>query len=278
MSEVNFGVCLHKEVDLNDTEPYAFSLVYKAVEKANRPRLHRHRTGLVGLPVSGHYFGVALSEVSLTVPRHTVFWIPPEVEHCTLQSQDAVSIVLHLAPEVAKAYLPPIPVRFIINPMTEEMIKHFARVWQTTKHDITAKRIAKLIVSELSHAPHLQRGFAPVPDNAILRTVSESILASNGQSKTMQQWAEQFAISTKTLERLALKNTGMPFYQWSQQFRLLPALSALSEGKTVEATASQCGYETSAAFIAAFTRTFGTTPGKYRRDESLASFPANPLS
>ncbi len=275
MPAATFCVSLHKEVDLNDTTPYAFSLVYKADASAGNPKLHSHRTGLVGLQVSGSHFGVELSDRHFVVPRHTVFWIPPDIDHCTTQSQDTVSIALHIAPEVAQAYLPTVPVRMIINPMTEEMIKHFARIWQTTENDITAKRIAKLIVSELAHAPHLQKGFAPLPDNPVLRAVAECILSGNCGGKTMQQWAEQFEISTKTLARLTLKHTGLTFSQWSLQFRLFPALSALSEGKTVEATAGQCGYETTAAFIAAFTRVFGTTPGKYRRVETLSDFPEN---
>lgn len=269
-----YGVQFHDGIDLADTQPYAFSLVYRSNTQAQDPELHTHPTGLLGVQICCGAFGVQLSERRLAVPKHAAFWIPPDVPHCTVQAADVVSICLHIAPEVCKQYLPDKPVRFVLNPMTEEMIKHFARVWQNTNASVSAMRIAKLIVSELTQTPHLQEGFAPVPDNPYLREIVEDMIDTRKtEHKNMQQWAERFGISTKTLGRLTLKLTGMSYSQWSTQFRLLPALNALSEGKTVEDTAYACGYETTSAFIAAFTRVFGLTPGKYRRTDATSDFP-----
>ncbi len=272
-----FGVSLHQGIDLNDTEPYAFSLIYRTDTETGVPELHRHRTGMLGMQICCGQFGVELSDRRLAVPRHAAFWIPPDIAHCTIQAPDVVSICLHVAPEVCHQYLPKHPVRLVLNPMTEEMIKHFARVWQTTKAGVSATRISKLIVSELSCTPHLQEGFAPVPDHPYFKTMVDELIDTKIEHKTMQQWADSFGISSKTLARLTQKLTGMPFSQWSVQFRLLPALTALSEGDTVEETAYQCGYETTAAFIAAFTRVFGITPGKYRRTDGSSDFPENVL-
>jgi AraC-like DNA-binding protein len=40
----------------------------------------------------------------------------------------------------------------------------------------------------------------------------------------------------------------------------------LATGRSVTATAMACGYSTLSAFTAAFHATFGTTPGRYRKD------------
>ena len=76
-----------------------------------------------------------------------------------------------------------------------------------------------------------------------------------------------FAVGEKTLARITLKETGMSFARWAMHFRLLPAMRALFDGVSVEEAAGIAGFQTTAAFINAFTRVFGVTPGKWRDTE-----------
>jgi len=48
-----------------------------------------------------------------------------------------------------------------------------------------------------------------------------------------------------------------------QKARLLHAVAQLSAGASVNAAAFDCGYESPSAFIAAFKRQFGVTPGRF---------------
>jgi len=69
--------------------------------------------------------------------------------------------------------------------------------------------------------------------------------------------------SVRTLQRLFLDETGMSFAQWRTQRRLLTATAALASGASVTRAAESAGYESVSAFVAAFRRQFGTTPGRW---------------
>jgi AraC-like DNA-binding protein len=64
----------------------------------------------------------------------------------------------------------------------------------------------------------------------------------------------------------------MPFATWRRQVRMLAALERLAAGESVGTVAFAVGYESVSAFIAAFTRSHGATPGRwFRSDGSAAS-------
>ena len=58
----------------------------------------------------------------------------------------------------------------------------------------------------------------------------------------------------------------MSFGQWRLRLLMLTATRRLLEGDTTETVAQALGYETPSAFIAAFKRVFGMTPGRYRTE------------
>ncbi|MGW8551608.1 helix-turn-helix domain-containing protein [Streptomyces tubercidicus] len=57
----------------------------------------------------------------------------------------------------------------------------------------------------------------------------------------------------------------MPFGRWRTLVRLQAALPALAAGEPLHRVARGVGYETVSAFVAAFRRETGTTPGAYFR-------------
>jgi len=75
--------------------------------------------------------------------------------------------------------------------------------------------------------------------------------------------ARDAGASVRTLQRLFLDETGMSFAQWRTQQRLLAATAALAGGANVARAAESAGYESVSAFVAAFRRQFGNTPGKW---------------
>ncbi len=55
----------------------------------------------------------------------------------------------------------------------------------------------------------------------------------------------------------------MSLGRWRQQARLLHAMRLLASGEPVTSTALEVGYESTSAFIAAFSAVIGTMPGRY---------------
>ena len=57
----------------------------------------------------------------------------------------------------------------------------------------------------------------------------------------------------------------MPFGRWRTLLRLRAPMSMLAAGQSVSRVAGRVGYDTPSAFVAAFRRETGQTPGSFFR-------------
>lgn len=69
--------------------------------------------------------------------------------------------------------------------------------------------------------------------------------------------------SKRTLERLFGDETGLSLGRWRQRMRLIESLRLLAEGLSVTRVALEVGYRSPSAYVSAFRRELGTTPGRY---------------
>jgi AraC-like DNA-binding protein/quercetin dioxygenase-like cupin family protein len=100
----------------------------------------------------------------------------------------------------------------------------------------------------------------PLPESADLVRLCERVLSDLSARRPCRTQADDLAMSTRTLYRRFLKETGITFARWQQQARLLDAIRRLAEGASVTATALDLGYESTSAFSAMFRRSLGQTP------------------
>ena len=259
-------------VNINDTAPYAFAtyLSGKPEGPGSLP-MHRHPNGLIGMAATAGRFEMDFEFRRIPVPRHTAVYVPPGTLHNSVLVKDMQMISLHIGPEVCREFLPDQPVRYFLNPMLEEMLKHFARVHKTTDAGISARRIASVFIQELAAAPRVPEGFAQIPTQPTLRRIAQRIIADPGDEQTIDQWGAEFEMSGKTLARLVVRETGLTFGKWRLNFKLLAALEALNEGASVEAAADAAGYATTSAFITSFAKVFECTPGVWRETFACGS-------
>ena len=96
------------------------------------------------------------------------------------------------------------------------------------------------------------------------------LMREPGEQVTVAAWAQQLAITERSLHRLFQKQTGMRFGQWRQQARLLRALEQLAQGVKVIDVAMDNGYTSQSAFAAMFKKHFGTTPTDFYRTAPTA--------
>jgi AraC-like DNA-binding protein len=94
------------------------------------------------------------------------------------------------------------------------------------------------------------------------RGVAQYVMTCPSAGETLEQLCRQHGASRRTLERLYREETGLSFGMWRQKVRMLDSIRQLAEGKSVTNAALDSGYVSVSAFIAAFKRTFGCTPGQ----------------
>lgn len=272
MPSTAYRVKIPVGIDINDARPYAFSLYLRGESESEKTLpFHRHPNGLIGLSLQGGRFAMDFDHSSWPVPRHAAVYVPPGVVHNAHLDRKAIMLSFHIAPEVCEKFLPQKPTRFVLNAMTEEMLKHFTSVYKTSQASITAKRIASLIIEEVRMSAQLPVDFALLPEHPLLRRIAQQFAQPKSLLRTVDDWAALYGMSGKTFSRLVLSECGITFGKWRNHFRLLQALEVISDGNSVEEAAAAAQYGTTSSFIDAFRRVFGCTPGVYRRQHAIIS-------
>nr|WP_244633387.1 AraC family transcriptional regulator [Aeromicrobium sp. CFBP 8757] len=104
-----------------------------------------------------------------------------------------------------------------------------------------------------------------LPTDPPARLVAEQVLRSPGDPRGIEAWASGAGVSSRTLMRAFLRDTGCTFGRWRTLARLNAGAALIVAGEPVHVAAEAVGYRTSSGFIASFRAEFGTTPEKYRR-------------
>lgn len=78
----------------------------------------------------------------------------------------------------------------------------------------------------------------------------------------LNQLSRQVGACERTISRIFIRDTGMNYQDWRQQFRLLKAMEMLADGGHISQVAQYLEFVSDSAFIAFFHQHTGTTPGR----------------
>ncbi len=124
------------------------------------------------------------------------------------------------------------------------------------------QHLLAVLLDEMETAP-VTPATLPLPEDERASAVALKVLAAPSDAHGLEDLARQHAVGRRTLERLFRNETGMSFGLWKQKARLSDGVRLLAEGRSVTDAALDTGYSSVSAFIAAFKRTFGCTPGQW---------------
>lgn len=122
--------------------------------------------------------------------------------------------------------------------------------------------LLRLLLHEVRNAVREPRTLAWPRDPRAAR-VAAIVQADPGDARPLRALCRGQGASVRTIQRLFPLDTGLTFDAWRAQVRLLHACGLLAEGRRVGDVASACGYRGASAFVAAFRRATGVTPGKF---------------
>lgn len=105
----------------------------------------------------------------------------------------------------------------------------------------------------------------PTPTDDRLSGACALVAADLSHVYSLSGLGREVGASERTLSRLFRAELGLTYPQWRAQVRLRAALIALAEGATVTDVALKCGWATPSAFVDAYRRAFGHTPGSRHR-------------
>jgi AraC-like DNA-binding protein/quercetin dioxygenase-like cupin family protein len=219
------------------------------------PHSHTHhqlawtRSGVLGVAVADSYW---------VLPPTRALWLPAGVVHRTGATRDAVLCSLYFAPQRCALHWAE-PTAVGVDGLLAHLIGYLAR--EDLADD--ARLRAEAVVLDLLHPLPALPIDVPNPVDERVRAVADALLADPTDPRSLDAHARSIGVSRRTLTRLFVQDTGLSFDRWRTHMRLRAALPLLAEGRPVSQAARAVGYATPSAFLAAFRRTVGTSPGRY---------------
>lgn len=102
-----------------------------------------------------------------------------------------------------------------------------------------------------------------LPDDPRIHGIANRLLANPADNRSLERWAIDAGISSRTITRVFREATGLSFAQWRQAVKIHRALELLTNGEGVQDISEMLGYAQPSTFIDAFRRTMGSTPGTF---------------
>ena len=197
------------------------------------------------------------------LPPTRALWIPAGLPHETASDGRATMRSLYIRPGLSPVTWTetqkPTPVA--ASPLLAELIGYLGEPGLPAGHRAHAE---VLLADLLTPVPVTTIGVR-LPSAPTARQVAEALRADPADRRTLREWGREVGASERTLARAFVAEAGLPFGRWRTRLRLQAALSMLAAGQPVSRVAGRVGYDTPSAFVAAFRRETGQTPGSFFR-------------
>jgi len=247
----------------NGRDPDRFPVRGLAVTYRDGHRLDRHTHPWAQLVYAASgTMRVATPDAAWLAPPTRAIWVPGGTPH-EIEMRGAVAMrTLYLAPAVEDPRLRTCRA-LEVAPLLRELILHIVRLGMLDADDPAHGRLEELLVDLLAAAETAPL-VLPLPADPRARAFAERLMAEPGATAPLAELARGAGASLRTLQRMFLAQTGLSLEAWRGRVRMQQAVVSLSAGAPVTQVALDAGYGGSSAFIAAFRRAFGVTPGRYR--------------
>lgn len=203
---------------------------------------------------------VAVGEQTWVLPPTLALWVPAGLEHTTSAPRATAMRGVFVHPQIPSPW--PVPTVVAVTAVVRELIELLSDVELLGP---TRKRAESLLL-DLLRPVYVHTITLPMPVDPRALEVARHLEQHPSESLGIKRWGRKVGASGRTLSRLFVEETGLTFSQWRTNARMRTALTRLAAGDPITAIAFDAGYSTPSAFIAAFRRTTGETPGRYFRD------------
>jgi AraC-like DNA-binding protein/quercetin dioxygenase-like cupin family protein len=195
------------------------------------------------------------------VPATRAIWIPAEVEHAITVRGDVALRTLYVSPERAQAARRGLEA-LEVKPLLRELIVHIVSVGMLDPTVAEHGRLAGVLMDLIAGARAMDL-VLPLPADPRAARLAEQMRVRPADARTLELLASDAGASLRTMQRCFTEDTGMTVDAWRQKARLVYSAAALAEGARVSEAALDCGYQSPSAYIAAFRKQFGVTPGQF---------------
>jgi len=193
-------------------------------------------------------------------------WVPGMITHEVwfLDHVDVRNVFLD--PSVT-GHLPDTCFAFDVSPFFKELT---LRIMQfDTTNDLTAaeSRILQVLLDEVSALQPASLNL-PVGKDPRINIITDTLIKNIGKELTLEEAAALACVSSRTLSRLFVAETGMTYRDWCIKLKLLEAIRRLGAGASIAEVAFDLGYESTSAFTYMFRKSLGKPPAAFVNRQS----------
>ena len=236
------------------TYPVRFTQSYASAE-------HRHEWHQLSYASAG-VLRVATAENAWIVPPHRAVWIPAGVSHSEEMRGHGTMRSLYFADGIARA-LPRHCVVMAVPALLRELILEASTFGALDARVGEQRHLAQVIVDRVARLKPASSQNLPMPRDTRALAIAQRLMKTPANDEALETLARRAGASKRTAQRLFAAETGMSFATWRQRLRLLSAVERLGRGRSVTDAAFDVGYASVSAFVSAFRREFGVTPGRF---------------
>ena len=200
------------------------------------------------------------------LPPTRALWIPAGLPHETLSAGTATMRSAYVRPDRFPLGWGE-PTAVSASPLLCELISYLEDRNLTPERRTRAEAVLVDLLQPVAMTTIDVRW--PTDDRA--RRVADGLAASPADARTLAEWGRETGASERTLARVFVAETGVSFGRWRTLIRIQAALTALADGEPVGNVARRVGYDSDSAFVQAFRRETGVTPGSYFRSAGASS-------
>jgi AraC-like DNA-binding protein len=192
------------------------------------------------------------------LPPSLALWLPAGLRHNTGSAALTTMRSAYFVPDRCPLRLPG-PAVVPVPGLLRELIIHLGSA------DVPGRerRRAEAVVFDLVKPVSVTAIGVPEPADARLAAIAAALRRAPADDRSLADWGRQVGASARNLARLFVQDTGLTFGQWRTSLRLQAALPLLADGMAVGRVSARVGYATPSAFVAAFRRAVGVSPGAY---------------
>ncbi len=204
---------------------------------------------------------VTVDDLLWVVPPRQALWLPPKTPHEVEMAGRGVLRSMYIVPARCRR-LSREPHVLALSTLLRALLRRVLERDTLHSREPRDVRLLGVLMDELTDEP-LAPIELPMPFDARARRAAELLQAVLTEEPALPAVASHAGASVRTLERLFHAETGLSFGVWRQRARFVRAMKCLANGDSVTAAGLAAGYSSTSAFVAAFRRTVGVTPGRY---------------
>lgn len=201
---------------------------------------------------------IELEQALCLLPPRRAVWIPAGTVHRAIMRGVMAYRSLYFSTSLPLSDLPMHIVE--VNPLFFEVIERMA-FWSWDMPAVQQASLITVFCEEL-RAARSENWTLQFPSDPRLDVWLEQ-LRMGALPPRLNQLSHRVGACEKTISRIFIRDTGMHYQHWRQQFRLLKAMEMLADGSPGSQVAQHLEFVSDSAFIAFFRQHTGTTPARF---------------